>query len=202
MKRLVLAFALLFGTVASAQIFEFGVKGGVGFQTLDTKDFDGGTTWESLTSESGNLGWHVGLQSQINLIILKVKPELYYTRIHSKGTLKAAQGSGGTDVNYDYWLNRIDLPVLVGFGIGPISINVGPVWSAYQGNSADGVTIQTENIGFGYQAGLGLKLGKITFDARYEGAFHDAIDGFTVGGRTYNADQRPSQFLFSAGYMF
>ena len=122
--------------------------------------------------------------------------------LRSKGTLKAAQGSGSGDVDYDFNIHRIDLPVLVGFGLGPISFNFGPVWSAYQGNSADGVIIHTENIGFGYQAGIGLKLGKITLDARYEGAFHDAIQEFTIAGVTYNADQRPSQILISAGYLF
>jgi hypothetical protein len=194
---------LLMGPIfATGQIFQFGIKGGVGFQNLNLQDFNGGNTWSSLDPSSGNLGWHIGFQSKINLLLLKVKPELYFTRLHSQGTLTAKPGSGQDNIDYNFFIDRLDLPVLLAFELGPVGFNVGPVVSTYMSNTADEVTIKTEGLGFGYQIGAGITLGSITLDARYEGAFHNAVQGFTIGGTEFQADQRPSQVLLSVGYFF
>jgi hypothetical protein len=203
MKRGLLMLMLIAGPYwATGQIFQFGIKGGIGFQNLNLQDFNGGNTWESLDPSNGNLGWHIGFQSRINLLLLKIKPELYFTRLHSQGTLKAKSGSNQDDIDYNFFIDRLDLPVLLAFELGPVGINVGPVVSTYMSNTAEQVTINTEGLGFGYQLGAGIKLGSITLDARYEGAFHNAVQSFTIGGTNFQADQRPSQLMFSVGYFF
>ena len=55
---------------------------------------------------------------------------------------------------------------------------------------------------FGYQAGIGLGIWKLDFDARYEGNLTKLGDQVRIGGKPYNLDSRARQFIFSLGYAF
>ncbi|MFO7668374.1 MAG: hypothetical protein R6W31_01830, partial [Bacteroidales bacterium] len=103
-----------------------------------------------------------------------------------------------------------DLPLLVGVKLGPARINLGPVGSYVVQESITGdvsnldpdYTIFTQSMTWGFQAGLGVDLSKISLDARYEGSLSSLGESFTVGGQEFQLDARPSQWVFSLGFWF
>ncbi|MBC7893747.1 MAG: outer membrane beta-barrel protein, partial [Sphingobacteriaceae bacterium] len=113
-----------------------------------------------------------------------LQPEIMFSQ---KGGRYMVGGSGGT-VNsreVDIKFSNIDFPLLVGVRLGGIfRINAGPVISfrtSDNGNLGDTFDQYTSDRDYfrkgliGYQAGIGLDLGKLVFDVRYEGNVRDAI---------------------------
>jgi hypothetical protein len=56
---------------------------------------------------------------------------------------------------------------------------------------------------YGYQAGEGIDLGRLTLDIRYAGSLGEKFgDSITIEGPTFKLDYRQSCLLLSAGLMF
>ena len=105
--------------------------------------------------------------------------------------------------------NKIDLPVLVGFKIGPARINAGPVASVIlsEDNTAEEIISDLETMSnsatIGFQVGAGIDLFKfLTLDYRFEGGLSKYGDGIEVGDNTYPFDSRANIHLISVGVMF
>jgi len=105
--------------------------------------------------------------------------------------------------------NKLEVPVLVGFKLGPIRLNAGPAAAIQIGSPKaliDDPDFENMYRGatFGYQAGLGFDLfKKLTFDARYGGSLSGKFgDAVTIGGQTFQLDQRQPSFILSVGLMF
>ena len=105
---------------------------------------------------------------------------------------------------------RIDLPVLVGVKFGPARLGVGPVGSYVVKESVindiseldPDYSVFTNAMTWGFQAGLGIDLSKISLDARYEGSLSKLGETFQVSGADFDLDARPSQWVFSLGFWF
>lgn len=214
MKKLLLIFAaslFLFAT-ADAQMFSIGIKGGLGFSKLSFDDIrgidDGSDVYDLVTGESV-MGYHIGLQTRIKLAMIYVQPEIYWNA--GGGTVEKIVTSGSmADEIYNIRFQRIDIPVLVGVKLGPVRINAGPVGTINVSNDnggldelAAGLESLGTSMGFGFQAGLGVDLSKISLDARYEGSLTKYLgDAVTIGGNSYTLDARPSQWIISLGFWF
>ena len=56
---------------------------------------------------------------------------------------------------------------------------------------------------YGYQAGAGIDIGKLTLDIRYAGSLGEKYgDSVTIGGQTFKLDYGQSSLLLSIGWMF
>jgi len=210
MKKLILVMvaSMFVFTMADAQMFSWGIKGGIGFSSINMDDItgieDGDDVYDLVTGDAVT-GYHVGLQSQIKLAFLLIRPELYFNA--GGGTVEQIVEGGATEV-LNVKFSRIDLPVLVGFKLGPVRINAGPVGSVVTGESSDLDDLQsdfevyTNAMTFGFQGGLGLDISKLTLDVRYEGSISALGDSFTVGGVNFPLDARPAQWMISLGFMF
>ena len=176
MKKIILAACLLFisGMTAMAQLpsFAFGIKGGVNYSSLKTKN--------DLTDENSIMGYQAGIFSRIGAAGIYFQPELY---LGSKGNeFIRIEDNNGTDIsaNGKVKFTTLDLPLLLGTKIGPNKLNLrfmaGPVVSfiidenttfatAYQGVSDFG-NYKKQTLGL--QAGTGVDLGNLTLDLRYE----------------------------------
>jgi hypothetical protein len=176
MKKLILA-ALLFivaGMTAMAQLpsFTFGIKGGVNYSSLKTKN--------DLTDQNSVKGYQAGIFSRVGAAGIYFQPELY---LGSKGNeFVQIEDNNGTDISAkgNVKFTSLDLPLLLGTKIGPKKFNLrfmaGPVISfiideyttfasAYQGVSDFG-NYKKQTLGL--QAGSGFDLGNFTLDLRYE----------------------------------
>ncbi len=207
---IILAAAFLMVQFANAQMFQWGIKAGLGINSLkidELTDVQQGSDVYDLLTGDNVMGYHIGVQTRINIAMFFIQPELYFN--DGGGTLESVKNGGVPEImNVDF--KRIDLPLLVGVKLGPARINLGPVGSYVVKESISGdvsnldpdYTIFTQSMTWGFQAGLGVDLSKISLDVRYEGSLSSLGESFTVGGQEFQLDARPSQWVFSLGFWF
>lgn len=187
-KLLILLFVLAFvkGNDSYAQ-FTIGIKGGVNLSQLKT-DFKtqsfGDNLQQSLDTKTGYVG---GVYMRIGTKFF-IQPEfLFSAKGGSVNILKGGSTTTSQTLSIEY--TNFDIPVLLGFKVGPLRINAGPMASfkitdkgldeelkAYSSNVGESF----KNASYGYQAGAGVDLGALSLDLRYEGSLSE------VTGNTFN----------------
>ena len=210
MKKLILVLiaSMFIFTMSNAQMFTYGIKGGIGFSSLKFDDItgisDGSDVYDLITGDAV-MGYHVGLQTRIKVAMLVIQPELYFNA--GGGTVQQVVDGGSTEIlNVNF--SRIDIPVLIGVKLGPARINVGPVGSFVLSETTDLTEIEPDfelfssSMTWGFQAGLGLDISKLSIDARYEGSLSSLGESFSVGGTDFPMDARPAQWIISVGFWF
>jgi len=194
-KLLVAVFAIISTSAFAQKDSGFGIKAGFNYnQNGDLIGSIRSSGENILEGSSGKAGFHAGIFGKLNLGVIYIRPELVYTQTNSSYELE------NNDI--DYKVSKLDLPVLVGFKlIGPLNIFAGPAFQYTLDNDLDGLSINNvENeFSIGYHAGIGVNLGKLGIDIRYEGAFSENEANFIsnnitdISGRV---DSRPSQVIF------
>jgi len=222
MRKTILVILVAVFTVVSttnAQILRFGVKGGVSSSNVKFDDITSITTTDNLKEfavEQGEskLGLHFGFFGRIQILGLFIQPELLFT--HAQGEVILTDVTANQVYTEAQKFNKIDIPVLVGWKLGPARIGLGPVASIMLSEkdglkdklntlvpTADNVENNFKNATFGYQVGVGLDiLKKISLDVRYEGNLSKLGSGISLGGVNYTTDQRNPQWIFSLGIFF
>lgn len=189
MRKLFLTGLLcaLFCISANAQSKSgFGIKGGLNYNS-------NGDIVEAVTNNAedpdGHVGFHLGVYGKIGGSIF-FKPELMYTQTKSDYSVG------------EFTLKRIDAPLLVGFRlIGPLNIFVGPAFQFIIDKNFENLNISDldDNITAGLHFGVGVNLGNIGVDLRYERGFSsneaNLLDnnGIVLG----TLDTRPEQLILS-----
>ena len=183
--------ALLSTTLLQAQ-FEFGVKGGLNYDSLGDVDYDDFSATD--LSAGSKTGYHIGAYGKIDLLLFYLRPEIQFTKINS----------GFADKNIG--LSKIEAPILLGYKIlGPLSVFAGPSFQYILNEDVEGTTLTDieENFTVGLQIGTRISFGRLGFGVRYERGFTDndvrilGVNGVDVEGRI---DARPNQFIVSASY--
>jgi hypothetical protein len=166
MKKLIFIAVASFFLVqtSNAQLFNYGIKAGIGFSSLSINDITGisdGSDVYNLITGDGVMGYHLGVQTRIKIAMIYVQPELYWNA--GGGTLKQVMDGGATEI-LEVKFNRIDLPLLVGVKLGPVRLNIGPVGSYVINESNEGSTadfdyqLYLNSMNWGWQGGIGLDL--------------------------------------------
>ena len=183
--------ALLSTTLLQAQ-FEFGVKGGLNYDSLGDVDYDDISATD--LSAGSKTGYHIGAYGKIDLLLFYLRPEIQFTKINS----------GFADKNIG--LSKIEAPILLGYKIlGPLSVFAGPSFQYILNEDVEGTTFTDieENFTVGLQIGTRISFGRLGLGVRYERGFTDndvrilGTNGVDVEGRI---DARPNQFIISASY--
>lgn len=197
MKKLVIAVFLLSCITAVGQSSHFGIKGGLNFGS--TGELSG--LFDRPINADNKVGYHLGAFGHLEFAGLFLQPELVYTRLNTE-----YERSGNTA---DYNLSKLDIPVLLGLDIlGPINIKAGPSFQVILDNEIDGIAADVEKpentFTVGYQLGVGLTLGQLGLDLRYEGAFqeNETLGDQTLQDAGFVLDSRPSQWILSLSYAF
>jgi hypothetical protein len=173
--------------MAQSSKFTFGIKGGINYSNLKTKD--------DLTNENSILGYQAGVFARFGGK-LYLQPELYlgtkgneYTGIQTNGSI--------TNVKGNIKFTTLDVPLLLGTKIGTNKLNLrfmgGPIISFIldEDNSLGAAYNQVSDFGnyknqtLGLQAGAGFDLGNLTLDARYEAGLSNISQS-----EKYNQQQR------------
>ncbi|MDX5418703.1 MAG: PorT family protein [Hymenobacteraceae bacterium] len=169
MKNLVLTIFALFAlsTAAQAQFLTGGVKAGVGSSSVSIRDVTSNPAQyvkkESVTS------YHAGAFARLNILGLFVQPEAIFTQ--TGGRLESRPDATLASQVADIKFNRLDVPIMAGISLGNlVRIQAGPVASTLLSARQDGQNIKSfmENSDWGYQAGIGLDIQKLSVDLRYE----------------------------------
>jgi hypothetical protein len=211
MKKLIaIVFVILVSLPAFSQI-NFGLKAGVSTTSLSMptiKTITSGTTSYTVNGIStANYGFHGGLFMRVTLFGFYIQPELLFSTRTDSYTITNVQTTLATVAKQNF--NKLDIPVMLGFKLGPLRINAGPSGSLLINSPKDLISNPDfknnyNRMTFGYQAGLGFDLlNFLTFDLRYEGSlkkYQNQIQNLV--GTKYNLDDRPNAFWFSVGIMF
>jgi len=196
-KTLLVAVFALIGATAWAQSGSgFGVKAGLSYNKngdLISSVGDGGQ--DIIEGAEGKAGFHFGFWGKLDFPKIYLRPELVYSKT------KSSYDVDGESQDYD--ISKLDLPVLLGYKlIGPLHVFAGPAFQYTLKNDLGDLQVEDVKNDFtvGLNAGVGVNLGKIGLDVRYERGFSENEAEFidnnitTVSGRV---DSRPSQVIFA-----
>ena len=213
MKKLfAIVFVALVSIPAISQL-KFGLKAGVSTTSLSMptiKTITSGTTSFTVDAlTAAKYGFHGGAFVRLTFFGIYIQPELLFSTRTNEYTVidKNNPLPSGTYVAKQSF-NKLDIPVMLGFKLGPIRINAGPTGSLLI-NSPKAIITNPDyknnynKMTIGYQAGVGFDLLFLTFDLRYEGSlkkYQNQIQN--LAGTKVNLDDRPNAFLFSVGLMF
>ncbi|WP_081820660.1 outer membrane beta-barrel protein [Sediminibacter sp. Hel_I_10] len=181
-------FSLLCFSINAQEGSAFGIKGGLNYGA-------NGDYFESIGSNAKhpdrNIGYHLGVFGKIGDRFY-FRPELVYTSMKS-------------DYDSDvFTTQKLDAPLLVGVKvIGPLSVFGGPSLQYILNNEFDGIDIDNVENDFsvGLNFGIGLSLGKLGLDLRYERGYSENEATF-IGNNlgedvSSRVDTRPDQLILS-----
>lgn len=204
MKKLfVIVLVALIALPAFSQI-NFGIKAGVTSSTVPTYDISSGTSNIEALKKAA-FGFQVGAFVRLAVAGIYLMPEFVFTSTTYDYNVTTITGTAAQNQKF----NKLEIPLLLGFKLGPIRINAGPAASVMI--NSPGALIDDPNFKdmyrkatIGYQAGVGFDLFKrLTFDARYGGSLAKKFgDAVTIGTQTFTLDSREPTFMLSLGLMF
>lgn len=189
MKKILLVLALFTASLTYAQSGNYGVKAGLNYNGNGSLTSSAG---EVLDNPDRNVGYHVGVYGKIGSS-LYVRPELVFTSISSSY-------EGGRD----FKMQKLDLPVLAGVRVfGPLHAFIGPAFQLTLNTDYDDAELSDvkNDITVGLNVGLGVSLGRLGVDVRYERGFSDNEASFINSNITElsngSIDTRPDQIILS-----
>jgi len=211
MKRLFSILLVIMISLPAISQIKFGLKAGVSTNNLSmatVKTLTSGTTSYTVDALSeAKYGFHGGAFLRLTLLGIYVQPELLFATRTNEYTVTNVQTSASQVVKQNF--NKLDIPVMLGFKLGPLRLNAGPSASLLINtpkeliDSPDFESMYSR-MTIGYQAGVGLDILKtLTVDLRYEGSlkkYQNQIQNLT--GTTVNLDDRSNGFLLSLGLIF
>lgn len=196
MKKFLLVLSLVLGATQAFSQNGIGIKAGLSSTKLDFES-------KEFVPSDAQTGYHVGLFGRFGGAGFFVQPELLFTQ--TKGEFAyVPDGMGGSSApeNYTAEFNRLDIPVMMGFRFlrvmrimaGPIaSVNI----SSELKDAPDTVSdADFQSATFGYQAGLGVDIGNLSVEGKYEGGLSKVTDN--IG--PYRTDNRLNQWVLSVGF--
>jgi hypothetical protein len=189
---LFLISAILLSYNVKAQDFSIGPKVGISTANINV-------TGDGFKTGDSTLGYHLGLFVRMGGNSIFIQPEFLYT---NTGGSVIRTDIGGTENTFDANFNRIDIPMMFGFKfLNVMRIQAGPIASIlvdYKIEDALKIPAEVDysTSTLGYQAGLGLDVGNIIFDLKYE----SSLSKISKSSTAFQTDQRQNQIIFSAGF--
>ena len=209
MKKSILIILVAIITLPGySQLIRFGIKGGAESAWTPKYDIGSGSSNLSIDAvKSANWGWNAGIFIRIKLLGIYVQPEAVFGSTSFNYNVDSLNYTGTKLLSQKF--NKVTVPILIGFKLGPLRVNVGPSATMQLGNPKALLSASTYNDMYkgavwGYQAGVGLDLfKKLTLDARYSGGFGNQFGkSITIGNQTLKLKNSSPSVLLSLGYMF
>lgn len=201
MKKVIVLIALFVGIISVSAQVKFGAKAGVNYNNFgDAKEV---ATNIVETKADGKSGYHVGVwaKAQVPVLGIYIRPEFVYTQLKTKYNGESLE------------INKIDVPVLIGAKlIGPVHGFVGPAFQFILDSDyslSDVKDIKTDDFSLGMQIGVGVELGKLGIDVRWERGltknetkYSRLAAGEGSALEAFEIDTRPNQIIFGLSYEF
>lgn len=154
-------------------------------------------------STSSDFGYAFGFYAKASVLKFYVQPEIVFAQINADIDILLANEQ---QLNYRFKLNRLDVPIPVGFEFGAFNILAGPV-ASFNLNPGASLFNNTYNQGvWSFMAGAGVRFNDFMLEFRYESAMENHADQaeLIIGEELYRVDMdaRISLFVFTVGYTF
>jgi hypothetical protein len=195
MKKLALIVLVTLSSLSLyAQKNGVGIKAGLSSTQVD---FEG----EQLVPSDAQMGYHLGVFARFGGVGFFVQPEVLFTQTSGSFKLELP-ATPNSNKSYEANFNRLDVPVMAGFRmLKVIRIMAGPIASFNIDSSLKDAGTTVQNIDFkkatlGYQTGVGVDLGNLSIEGKYEGG----LSRFTENVGSYTADNRLNQWVLSVGF--
>lgn len=197
MKKIAaIVLVTLFAIDAQSQAIEFGVKAGINLSSL--------TSAPNLGDANSTTGFICGAFVRNSSDAFYIQPEVLFTQRKGVFTDNASKLTVTNTLTY------IDVPLLVGYKLAVFRINAGPnLQFLASANQEAPVSLNDPNFSkdnfnsfsVGMQVGVGVNLGKINLDVRYDGSLGDLGKTITTSsGQKINYSTRANMFQFTIGY--
>jgi opacity protein-like surface antigen len=203
-KIIVIILALVLAAPLFSQV-KFGLKAGASTDFTFTNQTLDGVNFEVVlqNGKTAEWGFQGGVFMRASFTGFYVQPEILLATATNSVRYEDVEEGGGP-VIYNQKFNKLNIPVLLGFKVGPMRLNAGPAAAIMLGDPKeiiDGATYKRAT--FGYQAGVGIDLfKKLTLDVRYEGNLNQFGDEITIMGETFQLDDRTGAVLLHVGLIF
>ena len=196
-KTLLVAVLALMGSAAMAQSGTgFGIKAGLSYnKNGDLIGSIGDAGQNIVEGAEGKTGYHFGFWGKLDFPKVYLRPELVYSKT------KSSYDVDGDSQDYD--ISKLDLPVLFGVKIvGPLHVFAGPAFQYILNNDLGDLEVEDvkNDFSLGLNAGVGVNLGSLGLDVRYERGFSENEARFIGNNITDiegRVDSRPSQIIFA-----
>ena len=193
MKKIVFVIFLMFAFwAANAQKINFGPR-----VALLSSKISLDNPVSNFSEGKAQLGYQLGAFLRLKLLGVYVQPEFLFSKTKSAIELT---GTGTQKFNF----NKIDLPVMLGYKLGPLRLQAGPsfsfLMSAESTDPGKLVKDVKENYNattVGYQVGIGVDILRFVIDLKYEDNLSKFANALPTG---INSDQRQNQFVFALGF--
>jgi hypothetical protein len=195
MKKLILLLALGFLSIQGfSQKNGIGIKAGLSSTQVNFEN-------PGIIPSDAQTGFHLGVFGRFGGAGFFVQPELLITQTSGKFGINIP-GVSNPNQNVTAEFNRLDLPLMMGFRLLKIiRLMGGPIASINMNSTLKDATNAIQNADFksttlGYQAGLGIDIGNLTIEGKYEGGLSTVTDKIA----TINTDNRINQYILSVGF--
>lgn len=196
MKRIVLLMAFVATSVAAKAQIQAGVKAGLSTANVEIQEVRN-DPWQYAKAENVT-GYHAGAFARMSFGGLFLQPEAILTSTGGKIEISDADNTVPVRVE-NVKFSRLDVPLMVGYNFFEVlRVQAGPVSSTLLSARQEGQNIKEylENADWGLQAGIGVDIGSITADVRYERINRQFTNPTQQSGMEYNNQQ----FIVSLGY--
>jgi len=175
-------------TTSTAQI-AFGLRGGVHKLISNPSDFTVGSGDSAFVFglENAHVGYQFGGYVRFGKGVY-FQPELMFNTSRSDYSIKEPNVK---QLIKNETYNYLNMPLMVGFKIGPLLFHGGPVGHYYLNSRSeltdiDGYEARFDQFTWGWAAGLGVGAGRVGVDLRYEGNFNNQADHIRFFGDEYH----------------
>ncbi len=206
----VVLFACLQILSAQKNEFKFGLRAGLSTTEINAEEItisQQGAQDLGLAIQEANYGIHAGLFAKIPLGAFFLQPEVLFNSNSVDFRIDDINGSDAQRIIEEKY-QTLDIPLIFGLKIGPLRPQIGLVSHVFL-DSSEGLkeaftTYRPEfdDFTFGWQGGLGLELGRILIDLKYEGNFSNFGNHIVIGNTQYNFSESPSRFIATVGFAF
>ena len=201
MKKSILSIiAIMLMISVNAQTFQFGLKGGVNYNfSGDLKNYNEITesATDIISGAKNKVGYHGGLWLKFQPNDLFIRTEAVYSQYETE-----------YETEYDnstmFTVETIDIPLHIGTKlIGPLYLFAGPDFMYILDNDfslEDYKDIQYDEFTFGLNIGVGVTLGKLSAELKWDKAFtgnEAIISDDNILTNNFQTDNRPNQLVFS-----
>lgn len=206
MKKSAFVLILLFNLAAFTQAqIQFGLKTGMSSENLKTETISQNGLSIAVKDASYGFQFGVFLRGQMG-DHWYLQPEVLFNSNKVDFTVTELSDGLVNKVLYEKY-QRLDLPLLLGYKLGPLHLQAGPTGQLHIASSSeleqiDGYEQRFSNFRLGYRAGAGLDIWKLTFDLNYDGSFSNFGEHMRIGGEEIKFSQNPSRWVATVGFRF